>query len=593
MPSTFPLLLLAAAVVVRADESVQQPLSPPAGPVDIWLALNTTVGGRVFQAEPFAKPCFEDSTSEQCKRVQELYQNEKVRTNLAGGYTWGQWETCQASGAQCLLDFAVPTDATAFARPNTCGLGSIPDYFIDVRSANDVIAAFEFARTTDIPLVIKNTGHDFKGRSSGRSTLALWLHNLKDISYNPEFVPEGCADDVSYKGVTAGAGVQFYEAFDFAEANQITLVGGSDATVGFVGGFLQGGGHGILSPALGLGVDRALEFTIVTPDGQLRTANKCQNEDLFFALRGGGGGTFGVVLSATILAAPAAPVQAVVLSFPPTAAATNSTPLDLTSSLWTLLGEQVPAWADAGWGGYSMPQLALFATQRLSGDESKESMKPLFDWAEQAKADGVEGVMAMAMEFPSWGPFFTAFMTDAGGNAGAGAFGYSVSLTSRLVPRANFATSESRRALVDALISASALADTSVPPPITIIQITAPTAVRPEEISPGRTSVTPAWRDALYHVTSMGMWNWNATSADIRGVYERTSKLMDFVRKETPVGAYSNEADVYEPDWETSFWGEHYPELLGIKMKYDPDRLLDCWQCVGWNSESDRYACYL
>ncbi|KAF7290557.1 FAD-binding domain-containing protein [Mycena indigotica] len=590
-----PLLsLLLVPGILAQEEPAQSPLS--AGPVDIWVALNETLGGRVFQAAPLAQPCFDDPASDKCKETQELYQNEKFRTKQASGYTWGQWETCQASGAQCLLDFAVPTDKTAFSSPNTCRLGSIPDYFIDVRSAEDVIAAFDFSRTTSVPLVVKNTGHDFKGRSSGQGTLALWLHNLKDISYNPTFVLEGCDDDnTTYRGVTAGAGVQFHEAFDFAEANQITVVGGSDATVGFVGGFLQGGGHGVLSPTLGLGVDRALEFKIVTPDGKLRTANQCQNEDLFFALRGGGGGTFGVVLSATILAAPAAPVQAVVVSFPPTASATNSTPLALTTSLWSLLADHVPTWADAGWGGYSMPQLALFATQRLDGENAKISMKPLLDWAEEIKEQGAEGVMAMAMEFPSWGPFFTAFMTDAGGNAGAGKVGYSVSLTSRLVPRANFATPETRSALVDALVATSGLADTTYPgpPPLTIIQITAPSAVRQEDVAPGRTSVTPAWRHALYHVTSMGMWNWNATAAEIKGVYDRTSKLMDFVRKETPIGAYLNEADVYEPDWEQSFWGAHYTELLSIKMKYDPDRLLDCWQCVGWSSESDRYACYL
>ncbi|KAJ6617297.1 hypothetical protein B0H10DRAFT_1948381 [Mycena sp. CBHHK59/15] len=50
---------------------------------------------------------------------------------------------------------------------------------------------------------------------------------------------------------------------------------------------------------------------------------------------------------------------------------------------------------------------------------------------------------------------------------------------------------------------------------------------------------------------------------------------------------YLNEADVYEPNYE-AFWGDHYPELATIKMKYDPDRLLDCWQCIGWDSESSR-----
>lgn len=61
---------------------------------------------------------------------------------------------------------------------------------------------------------------------------------------------------------------------------------------------------------MGLGVDRVLEFKIVTPDGKYRTANRCQNQDLFFALRGGGGGTFGVVLESTFIASPRVTVQA-------------------------------------------------------------------------------------------------------------------------------------------------------------------------------------------------------------------------------------------------------------------------------------------
>jgi hypothetical protein len=78
---------------------------------------------------------------------------------------------------------------------------------------------------------------------------------------------------------------------------------------------VQGGGHGILSPNYGLGVDRVVsklknlkhtvtdpsvdaqvEFKVVTPDGKYRVANECHNEDLFWALRGGGGSTWGVVL---------------------------------------------------------------------------------------------------------------------------------------------------------------------------------------------------------------------------------------------------------------------------------------------------------
>lgn len=90
--------------------------------------------------------------------------------------------------------------------------------------------------------------------------------------------------------------------------------------MGVVGGWLQGGGHGALTPRYGLGVDNVVEVEVVTVDGQVRTANLCQNSDLFWALRGGGGGTWGVVTKATFLAHPAealAGVQYVFLCFPP------------------------------------------------------------------------------------------------------------------------------------------------------------------------------------------------------------------------------------------------------------------------------------
>ena len=56
-------------------------------------------------------------------------------------------------------------------------------------------------------------------------------------------------------------------------------------------------------------MDLKLQYKIVTPDGVYRTANACQNEDLFFALRGGGGGTFGVVLEATMMVSPKEPYR--------------------------------------------------------------------------------------------------------------------------------------------------------------------------------------------------------------------------------------------------------------------------------------------
>ncbi len=118
------------------------------------------------------------------------------------------------------------------------------------------------------------------------------------------------------------AGTVFRELYQFAEDHGITVVGGSDRTVGPSGGwvtasfqisirskaaadsFWQGGGHSMLSNNFGLGADRVLQYRVVTPQGKYLTANACQNTDLFYALRGGGGGTFGVVMESTFLAEP-------------------------------------------------------------------------------------------------------------------------------------------------------------------------------------------------------------------------------------------------------------------------------------------------
>lgn len=86
-------------------------------------------------------------------------------------------------------------------------------------------------------------------------------------------------------------------------------LGGACPTVGASGGYLAGGGHSILSPVHGLGVDNAMQMKVVLPNGTHVTASRCQNQDLFFALRGGGGGTFGVVTETTARVFPETQLQ--------------------------------------------------------------------------------------------------------------------------------------------------------------------------------------------------------------------------------------------------------------------------------------------
>lgn len=109
--------------------------------------------------------------------------------------------------------------------------------------------------------------------------------------------------------------MQGFEAYEVADKNGVAVVGGECSTVGLAGGYTQGGGHSALMSKYGLGADQALEWEVVTADGKLRVANRKQNKDLYWALSGGGGGTYGVVTSLTVKAYPDIPVTAGTLTF--------------------------------------------------------------------------------------------------------------------------------------------------------------------------------------------------------------------------------------------------------------------------------------
>jgi FAD/FMN-containing dehydrogenase len=110
-----------------------------------------------------------------------------------------------------------------------------------------------------------------------------------------EYVPSYHSASWSGPAIKTGAGVQGFELYDFADQNDVTAAGGLCVTVGVIGGWFQGGGHGPLSPLFGMGADDILTIDVVTSDGRFVTASEDQNTDLFWALRGGGAGTYGVV----------------------------------------------------------------------------------------------------------------------------------------------------------------------------------------------------------------------------------------------------------------------------------------------------------
>lgn len=152
-------------------------------------------------------------------------------------------------------------------------------------------------------MVIKNTGHSFPGRSIGYGSLSIWTHHFRGIEYIEDFKPSSCPITEKTTAVRAAAGHTGIEVqAELAKYGRI-IVTGANPDVGLVG-WLTAGGHGTLSQTYGMGADHLLEARIVTPDGKMLLANPCTNADIFFAIRGGGGGTYGVVTEVVLRTFP-------------------------------------------------------------------------------------------------------------------------------------------------------------------------------------------------------------------------------------------------------------------------------------------------
>lgn len=138
----------------------------------------------------------------------------------------------------------------------------------------------------------------------------MWAHYLKSTKVVDW-------KDSYYKGkaLKMGAGVQGFEGMAVAKAAGLVVIGGECPTVGITGGYTQGGGHSALSTSFGLGADQTLSMDVVTADGCLVTASRTENSDLYWTLSGGGGGTYGVVVSMTVKAYPDTTVSGASLAF--------------------------------------------------------------------------------------------------------------------------------------------------------------------------------------------------------------------------------------------------------------------------------------
>ncbi|KAK4184233.1 hypothetical protein QBC35DRAFT_441806 [Podospora australis] len=523
-----------------------------------WNSLNQTLGDVLLNRLPPAAVCYPSSPNFNQEACNFLL-NNATRTT----FYFDDPITVQAQwpqGLTCPLSRNIGANAT-------CTQGGFPVYVVNATTPRHVQAAVNFARNKNIRLIIKNTGHDSSGRNIGAGSLSVWTHYLKGFEFYPDYKQPGPGG--GYRGPAAwvGAGLQVWEAFEQAVRYNITLPAASCLTVGSYGGWIGGGGHSPLSSKYGLGVDQVLELKVVTADGRYLTANPGENGDLFFALRGGGP----IITSAIVKAHP--PINLTIASFNFNLGTSPSTPIPSPNPT---IVNSTAFWAgfnavfafgittvDAG--GYlwtnalpSGPGFSMQVRVQLPGFSPSEALTFLQPLISQLN---VLGIPVGNLTQPTTELYSAQTASRGGGSSPGGYF------ASRLFPRKAYtdpslfaAAMSAARATVEAGYTFHGLN----------LSPTLQAAGNPRQ-KPG---VNPVWRDAVMHADVFGFGNINlgtASDQEVAAAVERLHALMEPLKQATPGGgAYVNEADPVEPDWQRSFYGGNYGRLREIKERRDP-----------------------
>jgi FAD/FMN-containing dehydrogenase len=487
---------------------------------------------------------------------------------------------------------------------------SVPSaYAVAAQSTADVMAAVKFARDYNLRLVVKGGGHSYQGTSCAPDSLLIWLRHLNSVQLHQAFKAQGCDTQAPQPAVTIGAGALWADAYEAVTTRAGRYVqGGGCRSVG-VAGLVQSGGFGSFSKRYGTAAAALIEAEIVTADGRARLANECMHPDLFWALKGGGGGTFGVVTRLTLRTRELPDAFGAVLTRIKAASdqayreliakAISFYRSDLFTPRW---GEQM-RFAPDNVLGISM----LF--EGLSRQQAQGVWAPFLAWVRAHPEYSFQQEPAV-LAIPArrfWDPDYLlqhmpgsvikderkgapphhAFWAQNQNEAGQLLHGYQ----SAWLP-ASLIEPGKQPLLVEAVFASSRHWPWA-------LHFNKGLAGAPEaEIAAASdTATNPAMLDAfaLAIIASEGppafpgMPGAEPDLTAARDEAQRIGQAMAELLKVAPgAGAYVAESNYFQQDWQTAFWGANYRRLASIKEKHDPEGLFCVHHGVGseaWSAD--------
>lgn len=421
-------------------------------------------------------------------------------------------------------------------------------------SVADVQACIAFARRSGVAITPRSGGHSYGGWSSGPG-LVVDVAGLAAIEAGPI--------------TTIGAGARLADVYAAVGARGRAIAAGSCPTVG-IAGLTLGGGVGVLSRAWGLTCDELVSIDIVTADGTARTCDAQRDPDLFWALRGGGGGNFGIVTSFTTRTHPAPSIAIAFVTWPWTGAAAvlrawGSWIAGLPASIWSNV--------HLDGGGGTQPSLLVHCVA-LQQDLLQAQLNEL------VAAVGVAPLSRTVFVRP----YDEAMLVEGGcaqltlaqchleGTTPAGMLGRET-----FAAKSAIAPGPLSNAAIDAVVGGieglSAILGAGAGSVLIDAMGGAITAVRAEETAfPHRSALAMLQLVASWDSAATGAAA-DASLAWLRSFYERARPLIG-------TGAYVNYADPDLLDWPTAYYGANYPRLQQVRTRYDPEGLFAFPQAI-------------
>jgi FAD/FMN-containing dehydrogenase len=550
-----------------------------------WDALAARVGGKLMQPKPLFAACADPKQADACRSTLKESANPLFIGDQVSGTQVSGWYK------------AWKPEPSAYA--------------IVAHNAEDIAQGVNFARAHNLRLVVKGPGHSYLGCSSAPDSLLIWTRAMNDVVVHDAFTPLGCEDKcAAVPAVSVGGGAIWIDVYHAVTVKGGRYAQGGGCTDVGVAGLVQGGGFGSLSKGFGTAGASLIEAEVVTADGRTRVVNAHRDPDLFWALKGGGGGNFAVVTRLTLK------THDLPTNFGYVSGALKARSDD---DYRRLLDRFLAVYADSILGPHWGEQAHLEAgnvlritmlAQGLTDAEMHAAWQPLLDWAADPK-NGIDttdhfqmavipprlfwdfethrslGLKDVVFDDRAGAPPWHGWWSGDAGQVGTFLCGYD----STWLPRRLLAP-EHRPALVEALFEASRAHD------VDLHFNKGLAGALPDSIEASRdTPMNPAVLDAFTLVIvaegSLPAYPGSPYPPVNTAAVQKRADAVDLamlpLRKLAPgAGSYVAESNFFNPHWQEEYWGQHYGRLRRIKARYDPGGLFITHHGVGsedWSAD--------